>query len=148
MKLYQLLSLFFLGLFAGTIIAPVDAQERAAGGSLDIQTNWASLKTKVDQATLNSQAATSLAEAIKTCGTKGMIYAPGTAGIDGQGCKAVATAMTHRNCAWRELPVGQYNVICPSPQVMTGLYFEGATWSGSRDNHAGPEVPYVMCCDL
>lgn len=68
------------------------AQERTASGNLQSEASWASLRSLVEASDFKAQKAAILAEAIKNCGVKGMLYAPGTAGIDSQGCKAAASA--------------------------------------------------------
>lgn len=66
------------------------AQERTAGGNLQTEATWTALKNATDQANGNAKMALSLAEAIKNCGMKGLVYAPGMAGADSTGCKAAA----------------------------------------------------------
>lgn len=78
--------IFAAALLAVPYAAP-SAQERTASGNLQNEASWASLKSLVEAASYKAQGASALATAIKDCGVKGMVYAPGTAGIDAQGCK-------------------------------------------------------------
>ena len=36
-------------------------------------------------------------------------------------------------------------LICPVGYGLAGLEYEGATWSGGNDTHAGPEIPRWLC---
>ncbi len=130
------------------LVPAVWAQERTAGGALGNQMTWTALKDISDQANGNAKAAKLLAEAIKTCGIKGMLYAPGTAGVDAQGCKVAAAPAVPKNCEWYSLPHGSRTLTCPSQKVMIGMAYEGATWTDARDNHAAPEIYAAQCCSL
>lgn len=131
------------------LLAPLaSAQERTAGGSLGNQMTWVALKDIADQANGNAKNAKLLAEAIKTCGVKGMLYSPGTSGADAQGCKVAAAPATPKNCEWYSLPQGSHTLTCPSQKVMIGMAYEGATWSNAKDNHAAPEIYAAQCCSL
>jgi hypothetical protein len=37
------------------------------------------------------------------------------------------------------------NLDCADGEVIVGLRYEGSTWSNDPDNHAGPEIPNVIC---
>ncbi len=56
-----------------------------------MQMTWSALKNIADSANAKADGALALATAIKECGMKGMIYAPGTTGVDATGCVAVKT---------------------------------------------------------
>lgn len=69
------------------------AQERAAGGSADLQMTWTSLKLMADQANDNAKIAVmaandarAKADGIIACNAKKMFYAPADATKDAQGC--------------------------------------------------------------
>lgn len=68
----------------------LNAQERAAGSAIDIQTTWTALKLLAEQADIKAQGALSLGEsidnAIRKCGQKSMVYAPGGSGADADNC--------------------------------------------------------------
>lgn len=72
------------------------AQERTAGGALDVQMTWTALKGIADAAKHQAEVATIAANAaldktkkIEACGLKGMFYTPEKAGADGEGCAAI-----------------------------------------------------------
>lgn len=101
----------------------VFAQERAAGGNLEVQANWTALKNMITAQDMKITGLTDLANAIKGCGVKGMIYAPGTAGIDGQGCKtaggSLATTRVQQTYNAFRWPAG--SVSCPAgTRVLSG----------------------------
>lgn len=66
------------------------AQERTAAGAMDTQMTWTALSARVDSANTKADAINARINQGVVCATKGMLYAPGTAGVDGQGCKKVA----------------------------------------------------------
>ncbi|QLF72052.1 hypothetical protein FE840_020665 (plasmid) [Peteryoungia desertarenae] len=78
---------------------------------------------------------------ISYCGRHGMLFT-------GTSCRAIPSTPVPANCNWTALPHGQHHLVCPSSQIVTGLAFEGATWSNARDNHAGPEIYAALCCSL
>ncbi|PLK68688.1 hypothetical protein C0V73_22730 [Rhizobium sp. TH135] len=51
--------------------------------------SWTALKSLVEAADLKAKGATILAEAIQTCGSKGMLYGPSHEAKDANGCVAV-----------------------------------------------------------
>lgn len=71
-----------------SLIISVHAQETTAAGTLDNQMTWTALKGLSEQANSNAKNAMTLAQAIRDCGIKRMLYSPGVAGADGQGCLA------------------------------------------------------------
>lgn len=77
-------------LLVGTLlVAPfshTSAQETTASGNLQTEASWSALKSLIDAANNQSKMAMVLAEAIKSCGSKGMVYGPGVAGADANGC--------------------------------------------------------------
>ena len=128
------------------LLAPLaHAQERTATGTLDNQASWAALKSLTEQANTNAQTAHIRLNQWDICAKQGMLYAPGEAGANAQGCKAVATP---KNCTWHNLPQGQHNLVCPAPKVMSGMAYEPATWSNDRDSHSMPEIYAALCCAL
>lgn len=80
-----------LGLAALSPLTVV-AQERVASGNLNTEANWGALRNLAELANTKAQTASILAEAIKACGMKDMIYAPQTAGADGSGCKKISSS--------------------------------------------------------
>ncbi len=62
------------------------AQERAAGSSVDVQMSWSALSTMVNAVDTKTTAVNSRVDQIVLCSKKGMVYAPGAAGIDADGC--------------------------------------------------------------
>ncbi len=78
--------------------------------------------------------------AVGQCGAAGSLY-------NGSGCSPINAAQK-RNCAWVPFTHGDYALTCPANKFQAGIHFEGATYSGARDNHAGPEIDNILCCDL
>jgi hypothetical protein len=72
----------------------VHAQERTASGALDNQVTWTALSTLAKAASDKADAVNARVDQSVVCGRKGMVYAPGVAGIDGDGCLTAATAST------------------------------------------------------
>lgn len=64
----------------------VHAQERAAGGTVETQMTWSALSSLVNAASAKADAVNSRVDQAVVCGKKGMVYAPGAAGVDGAGC--------------------------------------------------------------
>lgn len=64
----------------------VMAQERAAGSALDTQMTWSALSAQAKAASDKADAVNSRVDQVVTCGKKGMVYAPGVAGRDVEGC--------------------------------------------------------------
>lgn len=52
------------------------------------------------------------------------------------------------NCVWTSIPVGSMIMTCGQGKYITGLAYEGATWTTANDNHSGPEIYSAYCCDV
>lgn len=113
---------------AMVLVAPlVHAQERAAGGTLHTQMSWSALSSKIGVVDSKAVAANARLDQIEACGVKGMLYTPGQAGADPQGCKAVSTPdpatldiQTHTETLCRQ--GGNFSVVasCPSGERLLG----------------------------
>ncbi len=84
------MKLWMLGAAVLALAGTGHAQERTAAGSLDTQMTWSALAAKVGAASDKAEAVNSRVDQIVVCGLKGMLYAPGHAKADGQGCLQVA----------------------------------------------------------
>ena len=62
------------------------AQERSASGSMDTQVTWTALSNLAKAANDKADMVGTRVDQIVVCGKKNMIYAPGAAGADAQGC--------------------------------------------------------------
>lgn len=62
------------------------AQERAAGGTLDVQMTWSALQAKVSDANAKSTAAHTRIDMIEACNKGRMLYAPKDTAADTNGC--------------------------------------------------------------
>ncbi|TKW60667.1 MAG: hypothetical protein DI628_07140 [Blastochloris viridis] len=62
------------------------AQERTAGGSLNMEASWSALQNIADQANNNAKSAHIRLNQVDACARKGAFYATGQAGADGNGC--------------------------------------------------------------
>ncbi len=71
------------------LIPAAHAQERTAAGPLESQMTWSTLKTLVDDANTKSTAAHTRIDQLEKCNKKGLLYAPGTADVDADGCKSM-----------------------------------------------------------
>ncbi|MCZ7935726.1 hypothetical protein O9X90_25700 [Agrobacterium leguminum] len=76
----------FLAFVTLTVILAPQAQERTAAGATETQMNWSTLNTKVTSANTKADAVNTRVDQVVVCGRKGMVYAPGQAGADAQGC--------------------------------------------------------------
>lgn len=79
----RLLPFILIGL---TLVHIGQSQERAAGSSVDVQMSWSALSTMVNAVDTKTTAVNSRVDQIVVCSRKGMVYAPGAAGIDADGC--------------------------------------------------------------
>lgn len=77
---------FVYGAMCLAAVAATQAQERAAGSSVDIQTTWTALSNKVDAANAKSTAVDSRVSQMVVCNKVYKLYAPGVAGADASGC--------------------------------------------------------------
>jgi hypothetical protein len=59
-----------------------------------------------------------------------------------------ATGNIRDNCETVTLTSPNKFLQCPAGKYVTGLYFEGSTWTSATDTHAGPEIYAVECCEL
>lgn len=75
----------------------VNAQERTAAGAIETQMTWSALSAKIGQVDSKIGGVKSLVDQSIVCGQKGMVYAPGGTGIDGQGCKEAAVPASVMN---------------------------------------------------
>lgn len=82
----RILTPLLVGALLAAPLSHAVAQEITASGNLQTETSWLALKNLVDAANNQSKMAMALAEAIKSCGSKGMVYGPGVAGADATGC--------------------------------------------------------------
>ncbi|WP_142781090.1 hypothetical protein [Agrobacterium sp. T29] len=80
------MKIILLALAALSLITAAFAQERTAAGTVENQMSWSALNTKIATANSKADAVNSRVEQVVVCGRKGMLYAPGQAGADGQGC--------------------------------------------------------------
>ncbi len=71
----------------------VQAQERAAAGSLENQMTWTSLSNMAKAAEAKADAVNSRVDAVVVCGKKGMVYAPDAPLADAAGCLTVMPAV-------------------------------------------------------
>lgn len=82
----RILTPLLVGALLAAPISHAFAQEITASGNLQTETSWAALRSLVEAANNQSKMAMALAEAIKSCGSKGMVYGPGVEGADTNGC--------------------------------------------------------------
>jgi hypothetical protein len=80
------LSLALIGVLIAVPLSSTVSQETTASGNLNTEASWAALHNLIDVANSQSKMAMALAEAIKSCGSKGMVYGPGIEGADTNGC--------------------------------------------------------------
>jgi len=116
---------------------PVLAQERTAGTTLDTQMTWSALNTRVESASNKANAVNTRVDQVAVCGGKGLVYAPGSAGADAQGCKqattdpAVTTAITNLQNSVNALSSSVTSANTTIGTVLTcskqGQFFNGTT---------------------
>jgi hypothetical protein len=58
----------------------------------------------------------------------------------------LANPFAFTSCSWYYISKPNQFMQCPTGTVMIGVGLEGATWSKAVDNHAGPEVDRILCC--
>lgn len=85
-KMFILRSALCLSLMVWATALPVQAQERAAGGSTDVQMTWSALVAKVDNANAKTDAANTRIDQAIACAKKGKLYAPDYSKADASGC--------------------------------------------------------------
>jgi hypothetical protein len=69
-----------------------NAQERTAAGSISTQMTWSALATKVTSADEKADALNARLDKVTGCNSQGMLYVPGHADADANGCKKIAAA--------------------------------------------------------
>jgi hypothetical protein len=156
---------FMIASVALASVSFAHAQETTAGGSLQMETSWNALRLLVDGANNNARTAQILANAIRTCGIKGMFYSPGVAGVDGDSCKAPPTPspgfsrVTYYGSSdyspnkivtsgWHTLCVFAFNHNDSNfwLSVIAGPNADGKSrWQASRG--AGGAEPRILCLD-
>lgn len=67
-------------------VGALSAQERAATGSLEVQTTWTALRSLIDNATQATEAQRIRLDQAILCGNKGKVYAPSHVNKDSDGC--------------------------------------------------------------
>lgn len=129
------------------ILGHVNAQERTAAGAVETQMTWSALWNISQQANGNAKAAHMRIDKIAECGRQGMLYAPNNDGAGG--CIQPRSGRSvPSNCDWFNLAQGQQQLICPDQKVLTGMAYEGGTWSKKNDTHAFPEIYSGLCCTI
>ncbi len=78
--------LILIGLASLSLPQMIHSQERSAGSSVDVQMSWSALSTMVNAVDTKTTAVNSRVDQLVVCSKKGMVYAPGAAGIDADGC--------------------------------------------------------------
>jgi hypothetical protein len=131
----NVVSLIAVILFAVPLVAA--AQERTAGGNAQQEASWSALTSLINKTDGDVKVLRIELNAMKDCNSKGMIYAPQTAGADGQGCKAVSAKPTldYGKCQYFEWK-GLYG-LCPSNMVFAG---------GQTRNSDSGEWNGFYCC--
>lgn len=146
------MSLKFVMMAGGLLVGgAVQAQERSAGGSLDMQMTWSALKTIVDGANAKSDAAHQRIDRIIACSKRGMAYVPtDEAETTGDGCVGYGTMkVDFGNCTTWEItrskpdggtpvmpgPAGGW--ICDADQILVNATTNGGDWGGND---------YAKCC--
>lgn len=75
-----------LGALCLAFAGAAQAQERTAIGGTDTQMTWSALSTLINGVSTKTDAVNSRVDQVVVCAKKGMVYAPGAPGIDGDGC--------------------------------------------------------------
>ncbi|BAV53020.1 Uncharacterized protein MLTONO_p0550 (plasmid) [Mesorhizobium loti] len=83
-------SLTYLLTASALLTPPAIAQERAATGPMDTQMTWSALSDQISSLKTQVTGTNARMDQLVLCGKKGLLYAPGQAGADGQGCLAAA----------------------------------------------------------
>ncbi len=135
---------------------PALAQERAATGPMDTQMTWTALSTMISSVGTKVDGANKRMDQLVICSKKGMLYAPGDAASDGQGCKASTAAPTLASCYQRAGTFGTH-VTCNSGEVVTKVCSSGgdpdciapagAIYSGGQtagNDWQGPRTPVTL----
>src|SRR5689334_12035540 len=77
---------FYMFAAALCMSQPLWAQERSAGGSAETQMTWSALSAKIANVDTKATGANVRIDQLVKCGKKEMLYAPGMAGADADGC--------------------------------------------------------------
>jgi hypothetical protein len=102
---------------AGTGIA----QERTAGGALDTQMTWTALSNVAKAASDKADMVSSRVDQVVVCGRKGMVYAPGLSGADGQGCAWPTHLNNIIECGRQNKIFSSATNSCVVPNELTGM---------------------------
>jgi len=100
------------------------AQERTAGSTVESQMNWSSLSGSVTNVNTRIDDANKRLGYFITCAKKGMLYVPGEAGVDADGCKLAVSAPVLGACYHRGGGFGVH-VTCQSGEVITSACTSG-----------------------